>query len=795
MFLSYLLLEITTILDDFFPIVKDEFYPKDEDIEKEIVPKVVDFRESAVTLANVETGRLQRCNVGDQFSDWEVMAFITVADKPVVVLEKNLAQQGLIVYISQDGVLAKIKKAVGLLKDIKPDEIEYPSGYFQTITASQPDVLGNKVLQRGEPSYEAVAGFLPPLVAYTFLGTRKGTQNPIVDPNGVIRDYFDPTSYVPELTSANALRGSLGGYLPAINYGYFDKERNEGWEEIAFASEEDEELAVYIRLRYLKSDETPVRGEASFQETMYFSAKPTEATRSLGDFGYRFYSRLLSFKNDWDKLISTTTQIETPEARINDACKAAIIRAFITYVGFDPRYGVLGYNKPRHNTFPSTTLSMVNCCLDWGLIAEAGEFLAHYLQHYVKPDGTFNYYGAAISEYGQMLELVSRYVHITKDYKWLSNNFAYVRSMVDYILRLRRGSIRDIPRDSPFHCLIKGTPEADLHRKEWDDYYYSGSVWCWRGLLEIGRLIAEAGLDVRVRGIGSHLLIVVDSYRQELLASINRSIIMTPTDRFLPPVAGAKRFFETMTEDTLASYTNYRFYPELLYAGILDENRASLIIRYREEKGGSLLGMSRFEGWLGDCPVFGYAYGILSLDMVEKFLLTYYGHLAHHQTRGTFTAYEQVAIEAVERDGKNANERVHRTGDCIPSLLAIPRLTRWMLVFEERDDELIWLNRAAPRRWLADGQKITVRNAPTKWGVISYEINSELAQNILRVNLSLPSEGFDANIRLRLRLPDGKSIKSVKVDGEDWVEFDADGEFVELPGGMKGEVEIVLSLS
>jgi len=777
MFLSYPLSQITTIPYDFFPIVEDEFYPKDENIEKEILPKVAGFRESAVDLEDAETRRIQICNVGDQFGDWEVMAFINVADKPVVILEKNLAQQGLIVYISKDGVLARIKKAVGLLKDIKPDKIEYPSGYFQHITTSQPDVLGNKVLEGGEPSYESVAGFLPPLVAYTFLGTRRGVQNPIIDPDGAIRDYFDPTSHVPKLTSVSSKHGSLGGYLPAINYGYFDKEANEGWEEMAFAIEEDGELAVYIRLRYLKSDKT--------QNTMYFRAKPTEATNSQ-----RFYSRLLPFKTDWDKLISKTTQIETPESRINDACKSAIIRAFITYVGFDPRYGVLGYDKPRHNTFPPTTLSMVNCCLDWGLITEAGEFLTHYLQHYVKPDGAFNYYGAAISEYGQMLELVTRYVRISKDYKWLRNNLVYVKSIVDYILKLRKDNMRDVSRGTPFYGLIKGTPEADLHRKEWDDYYYSGIVWCWRGLLEIGRLFAEAGLDVSVRGIGSHLLILVDSYKRDILDSIDRSIITTPTDRFLPPVAGAKRFFETMTEDALASYTNYRFYPELLYAGILDENRASLIIRYREEKGGSLLGMTRFERWLDNWPVFGYAHGILNLDMVEKYLLSYYGHLAHHQTRGTFTAYEQVAIEAVEQDGKNANERVHRTDDCIPSLLTIPRLTRWMLVFEERADELIWLNRAAPRRWLADGQKIIVSNAPTKWGVIGYEITSELAQNTIRVNLSLPSVGFDANIRLRLRLPDEKSIKSVKVNGDDWSEFDVDGEFIELPGGMKGDVEV-----
>jgi hypothetical protein len=48
---------------------------------------------------------------------------------------------------------------------------------------------------------------------------------------------------------------------------------------------------------------------------------------------------------------------------------------------------------------------------------------------------------------------------------------------------------------------------------------------------------------------------------------------------------------------------------------------------------------------------------------------------------------------------------------------------RHMLVMEEGDS--LWLARATPRAWLEQGRKISVKNAPTHFGMVSYEIVSD----------------------------------------------------------------------
>ena len=45
---------------------------------------------------------------------------------------------------------------------------------------------------------------------------------------------------------------------------------------------------------------------------------------------------------------------------------------------------------------------------------------------------------------------------------------------------------------------------------------------------------------------------------------------------------------------------------------------------------------------------------------------------------------------------------------CTPAEVAIPTFTKWMLVFEEPDDAVVWLASATPREWLEQGKKIAV---------------------------------------------------------------------------------------
>ena len=147
-----------------------------------------------------------------------------------------------------------------------------------------------------------------------------------------------------------------------------------------------------------------------------------------------------------------------------------------------------------------------------------------------------------------------------------------------------------------------------------------------------------------------------------------------------------------MTENKFASYTNYRYWPEMLSPGMLPPEMRDAIIAYRTSHGGEVAGTTRLEDVLDDWPYANYAWGLLEADQMEHYLLGFYGHLAYHQTPGTFTAYESVAI-------RGDSKRDYSSDYCVPAELVGPQLLRWMIAWEPWDKQDLWLARAVPQKW------------------------------------------------------------------------------------------------
>ncbi|MBN1852048.1 MAG: hypothetical protein JW829_04960 [Pirellulales bacterium] len=103
---------------------------------------------------------------------------------------------------------------------------------------------------------------------------------------------------------------------------------------------------------------------------------------------------------------------------------------------------------------------------------------------------------------------------------------------------------------------------------------------------------------------------------------------------------------------------------------------------------------------------------------------------------------------------------------------------RNMLVMEIGDS--LWLGRAVPRVWLAQGNKISVRNSPTHFGTVAYEIVSDVENNRIIATVDIPSRKAPKEILLRLRHPKTSPIKSVTIDGKESKEFDVAREVVRL---------------
>jgi len=249
---------------------KDPYYPEipeKERITDSDIPKVINFEDlTKVTLKDPLSNISKTCNIGDEFEEWIVDEIIEFSGKPVVVLERNFEKYGLFVYVSEEGIIARIRKSIGKVcsKQISYD-IKYPKEYFEKLSESKEDILAKRVLEvLGEPSYNSVINLLPPIAnPYHFLRINKEPYRLIVKWDGSILGCFDrsptlgyhPCIPLPPMHEDKALeikRGLLG-YLPAIDYGYYDEENRMGWEEIAFTYEdEDFNSHLWIRIRMYK---------------------------------------------------------------------------------------------------------------------------------------------------------------------------------------------------------------------------------------------------------------------------------------------------------------------------------------------------------------------------------------------------------------------------------------------------------------------------------------------------------------------------------------------------------------
>lgn len=114
---------------------------------------------------------------------------------------------------------------------------------------------------------------------------------------------------------------------------------------------------------------------------------------------------------------------------------------------------------------------------------------------------------------------------------------------------------------------------------------------------------------------------------------------------------------------------------------------------------------------------------------------------------------------------------------------------RLMFVHEQGGD--LYLGRAIPRYWLADGNVIGIERAATHFGPLTFKIDSRVGEGQIKAIVSALQRNRPQRIYVRFRHPERKPIQAVTVNGRAYDQFDTDKEWVILPGDIEGEQEIV----
>jgi hypothetical protein len=114
-----------------------------------------------------------------------------------------------------------------------------------------------------------------------------------------------------------------------------------------------------------------------------------------------------------------------------------------------------------------------------------------------------------------------------------------------------------------------------------------------------------------------------------------------------------------------------------------------------------------------------------------------------------------------------------------------PHETGWflaqtaMMFSMDRDGEL-WLAPMVTNRWMEDGMTVSVRNAPTRFGKVSYSITSSVAAGHVDAEIEPPMRETPKHLVIRIRHPEEKPIRAVTVNGRPHSDFDVRRECVRI---------------
>ncbi len=333
-----------------------------------------------------------------------------------------------------------------------------------------------------------------------------------------------------------------------------------------------------------------------------------------------------------------------------------------TFKGDHPKYGVGAYADEIHDGFPPTIIAAVDALVKWGMRSRAESLLGYWLRNFVKDDGSIAYYAPSLSEYGQLITSVRQVMEAGASLDWLSG-------VVSQVAKLAR-RLSDFTGTGARPTLAKGVPEADTAADT--ATYFHNNAWLWRGLMDWSWM-----LEKRLRMDREAEAVRMKAVRLQvvLLSAIRDSWPKDRADWWLRPMVEAEgdgsmaRPVGRVTASRLGSYTNYRYWPELLSSGVLPDDLMRRVVDARLNGGGQWLGMTRFEGHADDWPLMHYLDGLWSLRMRSEYAYVLWGHIHFHQARGHMTAYEQVTLPPGAR----------RADYCLPCQLVAVRAARRVL--------------------------------------------------------------------------------------------------------------------
>lgn len=487
-------------------------------------------------------------------------------------------------------------------------------------------------------------------------------------------------------------------------------------------------------------------------------------------------------KTYWTTLLEPAMQIEIPDPFLSNIIKASQVHCLMASrnenrgVMISPwvsgaQYGPLesesnpiirGLDMTGHTDYARRALDfMLSFCNEQGFITT----------------------GYTVVGTGQTLWTLADYYQRSQDRAWLRQVAPEVARICQWIARQREKTKRLDARGQKVleYGLMTPGVSADWDRYAYrlfnDAHYYAALDTCGRALADIDDPAAPA------------IQQDASQYRQDILRAFRTAQARTPVVKLqngawvpaepslLYYYGDLQDYFPTEDVGRASGYTVELSSNHLAAVGALDpaSRETDWMLDHLED-----VHFLR-DGW-GDYPAAKKRTDIFSLggfacvqpyygrfaeiyalrDEVKPYIRTYFNTVSAHAGSENLTFWEHFA-------NRGMWNKTHETGWFLSQ-------TRILFVNERGDD--LWLAPFVPSHWLQDGQKVTIRNAPTRFGPVSYTITSNVAQGRIDAVVQLPENCSAGKVILRLRHPDGKPMQSVTIQGRSHPDFNPQNETI-----------------
>ena len=355
---------------------------------------------------------------------------------------------------------------------------------------------------------------------------------------------------------------------------------------------------------------------------------------------------------------------------------------------------------------------------------------------------------------GRLLFAMAERYFLTGDKEWFQRNRARLQAAADWIIRQRTTYMKDIPNRKDLHVAGLMPPQMlgdyALPACDWHWYYVDNAL-----SLQAIQRFADALTDIDAEAAGKYHREAA-AFREDIRRAVKREVELAPVrlgrdgayHSYIPRMAYAKGL--PGPELGVPQFPECDFFMGALPLAepfaALDAGDPRMIdtLDLMEEMGTSADAVQKLEdarkkkGLPTEDAWFWNSFVILPKASHNANI-----YLLEDDVPNFLRFWMNCYAAMVGADGR-LWEAWH-LGNFDPCNAPDNGTAGWfmenfrdMLVME--DGRSLWLARATPRVWLAQGKKISVKNAPTYFGPLAYEIVSDADNGKISATIEVPAQ-------------------------------------------------------